>query len=265
MLQHTHGTAAICLGFALATLPDSHGQAAAPLEAVLGTDSRHAIDTPYTPPYNAIARITLDGQMFCSGFLISPDTLVTAGHCLQTWKTDASSGEMVRLDAKAASLKVYPGFDGNSVTPLLGSCTVRETATLPEWHERGDKRYDLGIMRLTCTTPNLTNHLRYAAPSDTLLAGKPGVTLSGYHGDKQEDFRQWESSGTVTATTANWLLYDNDAVAGSSGSPVWVMDKGTPVVIGVHTYEYVTDALATNIGTRLTPAIVRLLDALRQG
>lgn len=262
MPQHTNGMAAIYLGVALTALPASHAHAAAPLEAVLGTDSRHAIDTPYTPPYNAIARITLDGQTFCTGFLISPDTLVTAGHCLQTWKADASSGEMVRWDVKADALKVYPGFDGNTVAPLLGSCTAKETATLPEWHDRGDKRYDLGVIRLTCTTPNLTNHLRYAAPSDTLLAGKPAVTLSGYHGDKQADFRQWESSGTVMAATANWLLYDNDAVAGSSGSPVWVMDKGTPVVIGVHTYEYVTAELATNIGTRLTPEIVRKLDAL---
>jgi glutamyl endopeptidase len=241
-------------------LSTAYADTNARLEAVIGIDSRQAIDTPYAHPYNAIARITLDGKMFCTGFLISPDLLVTAGHCIHTWKTDPATQQPARWDVKTELLKVYPGFDGNTSAPLLGSCTVKEVDTLPAWRERGDKASDLGAMRLTCSTPNLTNHLRYAAPSDTFLASKPAVTLSGYHGDKQEDYRQWQSTGNITAASSQLLLYNNDAVAGSSGSPVWVMDNGTPVVVGIHTYEYVTNTEATNIGTRLTTEIVRMLD-----
>ncbi len=234
------------------------------LEAVIGPDTRSPINTPYAPPYNAITRITSDGQFFCTGFLISEDMLVTAGHCIQNWKTDSTTQQLTRRDVKLEQLKVYPGFDGNTNAPLLGSCTVTGADTLPAWRERGDKNADMGIMILNCSKPNLTNHLRYAAPTDQLLNTKPAVTLSGYQGDKADDYHQWESTGIIQAATPQLLAYDNDAFAGSSGSPVWVWENGVPVVIGIHTYEYTpTNQTTINIGTRLTPEIVKALDAIK--
>lgn len=230
-----------------------------PQEAVIGLDTRHPINTPYDPPYNAVARITLGGKAFCTGFLISPDTLVTAGHCLQNWIEDPTTKQLSRWDIRAEHLKIYPGFDGNETNPFLGSCTVKATDTLKGWREKGDPESDLGVMKLDCSQANLTNQFQFKSGSDKLFEEHISVTLSGYHGDKSSDYRQWESSGAVIGHTPNMIFYDNDTTGGSSGSPVWVWSNGLPVVVAIHTSSWENDDTIVNGGVRLTPDIVRQL------
>jgi glutamyl endopeptidase len=72
------------------------------IESVIGTDNRYRITNTTSYPYRAITHITssIGG---CTGWLIDPDTVVTAGHCLHngSW---------------ASNVRVYPGRNGSSHT-----------------------------------------------------------------------------------------------------------------------------------------------------
>ena len=65
-----------------------------------------------------VALITNNGNQWCSGFLIGPDTLVTAGHCVHP-------GGAGSTWYPPAAFRVYPAYNPASANPTpFGSCGV---------------------------------------------------------------------------------------------------------------------------------------------
>jgi glutamyl endopeptidase len=131
----------------LAALPDA-GEAASVggdigAEVILGPDTRERL---YTSAYPTRARvlITFTGGR-CSGTLIGPNTVATAGHCVHT-------GGLLGSWRPVSSFRIYPGRDG-ALSPY-GVCTARTLFSVIGWTVSANEEYDYGAVKLNCTVGN---------------------------------------------------------------------------------------------------------------
>lgn len=192
----------------LATVAYGNPRAGRQGRSIVGWDSRmRAYTTAY--PNRAIVYISRNAQHHCTGWMISPNTLVTAGHCVHRGGGGSANFYPV------SSFRVFPGYDGVLPGPY-GSCTVRRTHTVNGWSINGSAEFDYGAMRLNCTIGNTTGWFGYYVP--TGLTGQPMI-ISGYPGDKPKT--QWLSSDIIRTVIGNRAYYRADTVGGHSGSPVW--------------------------------------------
>jgi glutamyl endopeptidase len=206
------------------------------IESVIGADSRYQITGTTAYPYSAIVHITssIGG---CTGWLIGPDTVATAGHCVY-----GTSGW-------ATNVVVYPGRNGSS-TPY-GSCGYTRLNTVNGWTTSRSPEYDYGAIKLNCTIGNSTGWFGFRWQSAS-LTGQPSY-ISGYPGDKPYG-TQWRSDDLVRITETRRLFYGNDTYGGHSGSPVWNGEAScSPCGIAIHAYGVGSNGY--NGGTRITEAV----------
>jgi glutamyl endopeptidase len=223
--------------------------AAAP-NSVIGPDGRVQEAVPASFPWGAIAHLETN-QGGCTGFMLSRDVLVTAGHCVH-W-----NGSWV------TSYTVTPGRTGDSRP--FGTCSggINDVWTTWNWINGYPSDYDFGLVKLTCdigystgwfgwwynTAENLVNQYFY---------------VEGYPGDKPYGTMWWDGDYT-TSQTANRLSYWIDTYPGQSGSPVYHNNSVTPglcggwCVTGIHTTGVVGTNPA-NSGTRFRPDVMSFIN-----
>ena len=206
------------------------------IESIIGTDNRYQITGTTTYPYSAIVHVTssIGG---CTGWLIGPDTVATAGHCVY-----GSSGW-------ATNVTVYPGRSGSSLP--YGSCSYRTLYTVNGWVSSRSPEYDYGAIKLNCTVGYSTGWFGFRWQSAS-LTGQPSY-ISGYPGDKPYG-TQWRSNDYVRITETRRLFYANDTYGGHSGSPVW-NDEASCSPCGIAIHAYGVGSNGYNGGTRITEAV----------
>jgi glutamyl endopeptidase len=217
------------------------------VESILGTDTRTRV-YPTSYPSRANVLITFNAG-FCTGAMIDPDTVLTAGHCVHSggpggvWYT----GHLV-----------YPGYDGS--TANYGSCTVKSRHSVSGWTNSSNEAYDYGALRLNCTVGNTTGW--YGMYWQTAsLTNYPSI-ISGYPGDKPA-YQQWISADKVRVTGTRQVFYKQDTIGGNSGSGVWEdRPSGSAYcsgacIYGVHAYGlHGSGSHSThNHGTRIVQAV----------
>ncbi|MFL6690217.1 MAG: trypsin-like serine peptidase [Alphaproteobacteria bacterium] len=144
-------------------------------DTVIGADRRVRMKTTTVFPRSATTYITFDqhGQSrTCSGWMISKDTVATAGHCLNSGPAGGS--------VWSTNVKVYPGRNGSS-SPY-GSCDAKTLWSNDGWTKNGDEKFDYGAIKLNCTIGNTTGWYGMYWTSAT-LKGTASSTL-GYPTDK---------------------------------------------------------------------------------
>lgn len=204
--------------------------------AVLGLDTKVQLK-PSVYPYRATALITI-GQGRCTGWMAGPDTVITAGHCLNK----GFGGAWYNL----SDYTIYPGHDGTSAP--YGKCSAQRLYTTEGWAISGNTMYDYGAIKLNCQVGNATGWFGFAASATT--KGLPAL-VNGYPGDKP--LGQWGAFDSVRKETANWVYYKSDTFAGMSGAPVWY-DAGKRVLaIAIHTYSVPN----FNRGSRVTASVFK--------
>ena len=221
-------------------------------ESVIGADTRRRVNQTTGFPARANVLITFSAGR-CTGWLISKDTVITAGHCVHP------GGDMGGF-YPVSSYRIYPGRNG-SANPY-GSCTARWTASVAGWTMDGDDAFDYGAIKLNCTIGNTTGWYGYFWTS-TSLTGLPTI-VSGYPGDKP--LTQWRSDDLIRVNQARRLFYQNDTLGGMSGSPVYYNRAGCGFcAMAVHAYgTYGAPPFSTNNhGTRVTKAVFNNLNAWR--
>lgn len=186
-------------------------------EAILGQDTRERLYTTYYPA-RARVLITFSGGR-CSGTMIGPNTVATAGHCIHT---GGSRGSWRR------NVRIYAGANGGSKP--FGSCAARSLHSVRGWTQNGNPDYDYGAIKLgSCKVGNKVGWFGFTTANPSNF---PSI-IGGYPGDKP--LTQWQSSDDVDCVSSRQVFYSNDTTGGMSGSGVWY-DRNGPYLIGIHAY-----------------------------
>ena len=188
---------------------------------IIGEDDRVRVEPTNLFPARAMTHVlfkTATGRdSVCSGSLISADTVLTAGHCVQHksyggWNTD---------------YRVLPGRNG----PLahFGECGVATVLTLKGWTVGNRREMDLAALKLDCTIGAETGHLGL---KPTPPSGEVSLSLQGYPGEKKLRGLQFRSADIIREWRDHTFDHEADTTGGMSGAPI-LDASGT--IIGVHT------------------------------
>jgi glutamyl endopeptidase len=223
-------------------------------ESVIGPDGRAGVANTTTYPRRAIAQILFDGGALCTGWMISPDTLATAGHCVH--QGDGGTNGFYPV----GTYQVRPGRYGS--TSPYGTCTAKTLYTVNGWATGALQEYDYGAIKLNCTVGNTTGWFGYFHQADS-HNGQQAI-IAGYPADKG-GHTMWTMTGTIAGTLPRRLTYNIDTAGGQSGSPVWTNNNANcpgSCVRAIHAYG-VGGSDTMNSGTRIIPEVATNLTAWR--
>lgn len=210
-------------------------------ESVIGTDTRKQVTDTLKTPYRALVELSGGSLSGCTGWMISADTLVTAGHCV--W-----NGTNYTADFTASPAR-------NDTKKPFGSCLASQIWTDKKWIDSEDENFDWAVVKLNCTVGTKTGWFGYKVDSDANLKGL-GVTVSGYPGDKTWG-QMWSDSNKVSSVNTTKVWYPVDTFGGESGSPVYTT---AGQAIAIHAYG---DQGKGNSGTRIKPELYNTLTHLK--
>ncbi|KAJ1323235.1 glutamyl endopeptidase [Microdochium nivale] len=220
------------------------------IESVIGGDDRTLVPKADFAPggkYRWVVKLFLrfEGQedddpwAVATGWLVRPDLVITAGHCI----FDNAHGYN-----RVVQVKAYVGYSGkDSVTDTSYAVQFREAshvATTDGWirSEGFDSSTDLGLIRLAQPFAEVKPMGLSAAP----LRGKGVLGIVGYPADLEEGGEKgaemWEmfleTEWDLSKTKDHVLQYQIDTYGGNSGSAVLWKPTGSTewTSIGVHVY-----------------------------
>ncbi|KAH8197310.1 hypothetical protein TruAng_008514 [Truncatella angustata] len=256
---------------------DTDGHPTGLKTSVIGTDERQEVNPADFAPdgkYRSVVKLSLifkrngaDAKMMGTGWLVAPDLVVTAGHCV--YDKAYRMGQVKQIVA-------YLGYQGvDSLMPQGRQRSNVETsygkvvATTPGWIADLGRQYDIAWIKLNRPFQNYGKLIQW---DKTPFQGK-GATIGvvGYPGDKSYNgeygakmYECWMPTDW-DLTRSKMLEYKVDTAGGQSGSPVFYslnaanINKDTyspypgikdlaATSIAVHTY-----GGAINAGTPLGP------------
>jgi glutamyl endopeptidase len=236
------------------------------LAEIIGPDTRVQVTNTTAAPFRYICNLETGGSPFCTGTLIGPRTILTAGHCISGFT--------------ASRIRVIPGRNG-TLEPLPATQGV--TAQLAPGF-RPATATDYGVIHLRDPVGNAVGFWSIehrstaidpigtsisAAPLP-LRAGVLKVNLSGYPADKCITTgspatqlcgaQQWRAFDRTVSSTGGILEYLDDTFGGHSGSPVWVRrdpSLGGRVMVAIHiSGDDKATPVVANRGVRITPLVL---------
>lgn len=163
-------------------------------EVIIGADNRVRVANTTVYPWRAICALQItaaDNRRFIgTGWLISPRTVITAGHCV--YMHDAGGW--------ARSIKVIPGCNDGSEP--FGSYTGTVLRSVTGWTSSKNREHDYGAIILPSSSRpgGQTGTFSLAVRNDGFLMNS-ALNLSGYPGDKggrQQWFMAQPPSGCRT-------------------------------------------------------------------
>lgn len=211
---------------------------------VFGDDNRYRVNTTKFP-YSAVVRLGYSNHSRDyggTGFLVSPDTVVTAAHCVYfngQWTT--------------GNLKIQPGYD-DGYLPFGQTSNIRAVYVLKSWQTGGgsygknkyNTKDDIAVIKLKTKIGDRTGYfgMQQSIPSSAQVTGYPGSNLSV---DSNKYGKLYSSSGPITNYSDYELLYKIDITAGHSGGPI---HTNSNYAIGLN----VAESSNTNIGVKFNNA-----------
>lgn len=199
-------------------------------ESVIGVDERKRVEDTTAAPYSAVVKLGGGRLSGCTGWMISADTLVTAGHCV--WEDNQFTTDF----------SAWPAKDG-SKTPF-GECNASEVWMDRRFRKTGEAGTDWAVVKLNCDVGKETGTFGYKVESDANILDS-NVTVTGYPGDKPSG-TMWTHGKETTKVTDREIWYRADTIGGQSGAPVY---NGASQAVAIHTNGNI-DTADTSDGNR---------------
>lgn len=182
----------------------------------------------------------------CSGLLVGPDLVLTAGHCARDWPCDE-----VRL--VTGFFYTEEGSPSGPTTDDVYRC--REVVLSEHSAPTETPRLDYGFVRLDrAVTGYVDREIAVRAGSSPLNEGEP-VVLFGFPSGIPLKI---DTSGVVTdprEESLDYFVSNSDSFEGNSGSPVF---DGAGSLIGIQNRgatDYVPTAAGCNVESHLSAAL----------
>jgi glutamyl endopeptidase len=208
-------------------------------EVIIGADNRVRINPTTTYPWRAVCALKItaaNGSRYIgTGWLISPRTVITAGHVVYLHDEGGWASSIEVVPAQNDAARPYGSFSGNALRSTQG------------WVNSKNRDFDYGAIILPANSRpgDTVGYFGFAVRDDNFLMNS-ALNLSGYPGDKGGN-QQWFMAQKPKAVSSKVITYDIDTVGGQSGSPVWVLQNGNRYGVGIHTNGVSTGNSATRI------------------
>lgn len=216
--------------------------------AIIGSDDRTIVANTTAAPYRYIGRLVTyytentGRKMVGSGtaFLVGPDTLLTAAHCV--YPVDEKTGKPF----KVTNVVFYPGLNGGAkpYDPVQYKYTDVPTqykdACIVNKKDYAGERHDYAVVKLKAA---IGKSLGYFALADYATAFPGGsadvsdrVTLAGYPGNFGKGDKLYKHTGNAYFNYNGYLIkYKIDMKSGQSGSPMYYKMNNKYHVMGICT------------------------------
>ncbi|UUX94463.1 serine protease [Aquabacterium sp. J223] len=211
-------------------------------------DDRVPVPNPAALPWRCICHLVMQGMhsvdVFGTGFLVGPRTVVTAGHNLFSHQVGRGPRSVI----------VIPGRTGDQAP--FGFYEAQAADVHPQWRAGASRDHDYGVVWLKEPIGQRVGWFGTAVYDDAALQ-RLVINNAGYPGDKRIG-TQWFNAGRVLGTGARTLEYGLDTAEGQSGSPIFHLDaRDQRIVVAIHAY----GLCPKNFGIRITPEVFRQIGA----
>lgn len=174
-------------------------------------------------PYRAAGRV----GNHCSGTLIGPGYVLTAGHCVH----EGPSGKWF------SDLSFKPGHSSERATANpYGSYSWCRATTVTAWTIDGKASADYALIEL-CDKPSFYMAFGYSSS----MSSSWSMNFNGYPGSTRWS-KQYNHYGSLRSVSSDYFTYRGglDSVKGTSGSGVYLYKSstGSRVVYGINNWQY---------------------------
>lgn len=209
-------------------------------------DDRAPVTDTGHVPWRSVCHLVMQGMhsvdVFGTGWMAGPRTIITAGHNLFSHQTGRSPSQVVAV----------PGRNRDHAP--FGFYQAAAIEVHSRWRKSADRACDLGVIWLDEPVGERVGWFGAAVYDDAHLS-ELLVNTAGYPGDKLVG-TQWFNAGRVLAVEDATLSYGLDTAEGQSGSPIFHFDlQDRRIVVAVHAY----GLWPKNFGIRITPEIFQTL------